>query len=89
MLESNPSADSGTKTEAGCRYGTPFHYPSLRIGTKAINSGGLGAGPQIDYPLKTRNSHKICQSKAWQISPKWLFYIKSREGSTLPDAYVY
>jgi hypothetical protein len=51
MLGSNPSADSGTKTEAGCECGTPFHYPSLRIGTKAINPGGLGAGPQNHHPL--------------------------------------
>jgi len=46
MLGSIPSADSGTKTEAGCQHVTPFHYPSLRIGTKAINPGGMGAGPQ-------------------------------------------
>lgn len=67
MLESNPSADSGTKTEAGCRNGTPFHYPSLRIGTKAINSGGLGAGPQIHYPLRTQNSHIIWGSSAESV----------------------
>ena len=46
MLGSIPSANSGTKTEAGCHHVTPFHYPSLRIGTKAINPGGMGAGPQ-------------------------------------------
>ena len=45
MLGSIPRADSGTKTEAGCQHVTPFHYPSLRIGTKAINPGGMGAGP--------------------------------------------
>jgi hypothetical protein len=63
MLGSNPSADSGTKTEAGCHHGTPFHYPSLRIRTKAINPRGLGVGPQIHYPLKTRKSAFVGRAK--------------------------
>jgi hypothetical protein len=63
MLGSNPSADSGSKTDAGCQRGTPFRIlplslristkcPSLGIGIKAINPGGLGAGSQIYTHLK-------------------------------------
>jgi len=48
MLGSNPSADPGPKTEAGCPDGVPrFAFLTLGIGTKAINPGGLGAGPQL------------------------------------------
>jgi hypothetical protein len=50
MMGSNPSADQGTKTEAGCRYGIPFHYPSLRISTKVINPRGLGAASPDSPP---------------------------------------
>jgi putative ABC transport system permease protein len=71
MLGSNLSADSGTKTEAGCRHGTPFPYPSLRIGTKAINPGGLGAGPQVHHPLRIRNSQER-KALARHIDPNYL-----------------
>ncbi len=52
MLGSNPSADPGAKTEAGCHSWHPASSPqtlprSFGIGTKAENPGGQGAGPQI------------------------------------------
>jgi hypothetical protein len=68
MLGSNPSADSGPKTEAGCLNHTPFRILiALGIGTKAINPGGLGAGPQHIYPLRTRNSPFFTDSRSWSI----------------------
>ncbi len=51
MLGSNPSADSGPKTEAGCHM-APLSpdYPGLGIGTKAINPGGAGGRPPAFVP---------------------------------------
>jgi len=46
MLGSNPSADSGTKTEPGCRNGTPL--PSLSLPRdlyKSVKSRGCGGRP--------------------------------------------
>jgi len=47
MLGSNPSADSGPKTEAGCLAGTPLRlFPLPRDWAQSDKSRGLGAGPQ-------------------------------------------
>jgi hypothetical protein len=60
MLGSNPSADSGPKTDARCLNHTPFRILiALGTGTKAIHPRRLGAGPQIHYPLNSRNSPNI------------------------------
>lgn len=73
MLGSNPSADSGPKTEAGCLNGIPFRILiNLGIGTKAINPGGLGAGPQVHYPPKTRNSHPLWKLFAGRECPSYV-----------------
>jgi hypothetical protein len=63
MLGSNPSADPGTKTEAGCytRHPVSLVVASLGIGTKAINPGGLGAGPQM--PILQPNCDRTL--RAW------------------------
>jgi hypothetical protein len=57
MLGSNLSADSGTKTEAGCLFGTPFGFISrpknFRIGTKAINPINEKARSLFSFALAT------------------------------------
>lgn len=51
MLGSNPSADSGPKTEAECHSWHSVSYElnpkDLGIGINAINPGGMGAGPHL------------------------------------------
>ena len=59
MLGSNPSADPGAKTEAGCLlwYPVSFFFPflNLGIGINAVNPRGLGAKPpqivEVKRPL--------------------------------------
>jgi hypothetical protein len=65
MLGSNPSADPGPKTRRGVIHGTPFRlHPalSLGIGIKAINPGGMGAGPHVKkFPfLFAFYTHRFC-----------------------------
>ena len=50
-LGSDPSADPGAKTEAGCHFRHPvwFAYPrNFGIGTRAINPGGVGGWPPLN-----------------------------------------
>jgi hypothetical protein len=54
MLGSNPSADSGAKTETGSFIDPVPSLLHLRFGTCALNPGGLGAGPHKEMP--TTNS---------------------------------
>jgi hypothetical protein len=46
LRERNPSADPGAKTGDGASTLAPSLFSISGIGTNAINSGGLGAGPQ-------------------------------------------
>jgi len=45
LLGSNPSADPGAETGVGASDLVPSLFSISGIGTKAINPGGLGAGP--------------------------------------------
>lgn len=54
MLGSNPSADSGAKTETGSFIDPASSLLSLRFGTCALNPGGLGLAPRKKMP--TTNS---------------------------------
>jgi len=54
MLESNPSADSGAKTETGSFLDPVPSLFNLRFGTRALNSGVWGPAPRKQIPLQTR-----------------------------------
>lgn len=63
MLGSNPSADSGTKTEAGCHHDTPFPSLSLpRDWYQSDKSRGSGGWPPAQQPTKNPEFPKIYRS---------------------------
>ncbi len=65
MLGSNPSADQGPTPMRGNNHVSPFPSSLSHIGmvAKAINPGGLGAGPHVFHPLKTRKTLNFSQGE--------------------------
>ena len=70
-LGSDPSADPGAKTEAGCHFRHPvwFAYPkNFGIGTRAINPGGVGGWPPLNKSspsLFILCSHRFLEERQW------------------------
>ena len=57
LLGSNPSADPEAETGDGAGALAPSLFSISGIGTKAMNPGGLGAGPQLKKVVSSTSSH--------------------------------
>jgi len=58
MLGSNPSADPGPKTEAGCPRGTPFRFFDPRDWDQSAKSRGSGGWPPAAATRKIGAANK-------------------------------